>query len=133
MAEINQTYRAGAEAGELLVQRCPRCELLRFPPSGVCPRCLDANDVWVQVSGRGAIWSWIRMHKQYFKDARRATPYNVVMVQLDEGPFMISAMADESARPFVGQRVTAAFGASVAGVVPWFHPAEAPDGNADAC
>lgn len=128
MPEIDPRYRAGAAAGQLRVQQCPICRFLRFPPASLCPRCLTPSDEWVAISGRGVIWSWIRMHRQYFADGRRPVPYTVVMVQLNEGPMMISAIEGRDDGLRCGQPVTAVAADDGSGPLPRFRLATAAEG-----
>jgi uncharacterized OB-fold protein len=90
---LNDGYLDGLQAGELRVQRCADCGEYRFPPSRYCPRCLSPDWAWTAVSGRGTLWSWIRMHKRYMPGFE--PPYAVCLVVLEEGPRMIAgAVAD---------------------------------------
>lgn len=45
------------------------------------------------MSGRGKVWSWIRMHQRYLPAFYEQIPYVVLRVVLDEGPWMISGFA----------------------------------------
>lgn len=85
VTEDGAPYWEWCRRGELRVQRCDACRHLRFPPALVCPRCLAAEHAWVALSGRGTIWSFIVVHRPqhpaFFADA----PYNVAIVELEEG------------------------------------------------
>lgn len=120
MPVIDSTYSQAAAEGRLVAQRCPLCGTLRLPPVGVCPKCLSQNDEWVELSGRGVVWSWIRMHRQYFNDERRTPPYNVVMVELEEGLRLISALDDDTGLA-VGRPVEVVSRDSALGQLPWFR------------
>ena len=77
-------YFAHARAGRLVVRRCEACGLLRHPPTHACPLCTALAWTWQEVSGRGTIYSYeIVVHaiQPGFQDA---TPYPVVLVELDE-------------------------------------------------
>jgi uncharacterized OB-fold protein len=63
----------------------------------VCPRCLCEDFIWQKVSGRGRLWSWIIMHQRYFEAFDDELPYVVVLVELDEGPWMMSALDGDPA------------------------------------
>ncbi|MCG8543523.1 MAG: OB-fold domain-containing protein, partial [Alphaproteobacteria bacterium] len=45
---------------------------------------------WVDLSGKGKVWSFVIMHQRYFKGFADDLPYNVVQILLDEGPMLIS-------------------------------------------
>lgn len=117
MAEVDQRYRAAAERGELSAQQCTNCSWVRFPPSSFCPRCLESNDSWIVLSGNATIWSAIRIHKQYFRDGRREVPYTVILVELEEGPWMISGLvAEQEHLPASGTAVKLAPGKLINGL-----------------
>ena len=125
MPDLDPEYLAGAAAGKLRLQRCAKCARCRFPASPLCPACLSWDSDWVDASGRGELWSWIRMHKPYFPDLDRPVPYNVVMVRLAEGPMMISAIDGDDTNLACGTPLSVAF-RPVAGVpLPWFTVAAA--------
>jgi len=77
-------YFAFARQHRLMVRRCQACGLLRYPPTHACPWCTELAWTWQEVGGQGTIYSYeIVAHaiQPGFKDA---TPYPVVLVELDE-------------------------------------------------
>jgi uncharacterized OB-fold protein len=70
------------------LQSCDDCGEYRYPPAPICPNCLCMGYKWKPLSGTGKILSWVVFHKQYLPDY--PPPYNVVAVQLAEGPIVIS-------------------------------------------
>jgi len=92
LTRLNRPYFEGAAEGQLRLQRCAACGEHFFPPSTNCPACLSTDVPWVEVSGRGRVWSWIVMHQRYFKAFEDELPYNVAFVKLDEGPFLMSTV-----------------------------------------
>jgi uncharacterized OB-fold protein len=92
-------------AGEFALQRCTSCRTWRYPSSPLCPSCLGRDSAWEAPSGRGTVWSRIRMHQRYFGD-KFDLPYDVAFIELDEGPFMIAGFAAEMTEvPPIGARV----------------------------
>lgn len=126
-----EAYESFVAAHELHVQRCLGCDHLRLPPSWICPSCLAEEYEWVPVSGHGSIHSFI-WYLQPLDPAFRATPYNVTIVELAEGPRVISKVVD--VRPGdlrVGQSVEASFEDGPPGdSVLVFRTAESADGQA---
>ena len=95
---ISQASRAFWEAsinGRLALPHCLRCGHVWFPPSMRCPQCLSSDIDAQQASGRGRLWSWINMHRRYFKEFE--PPYVVAFVELAEGPMLMSTIV--GARP----------------------------------
>jgi uncharacterized OB-fold protein len=70
----------------LLLQRCDDCGFYRFPPSNLCPRCMSMNYQWTQASGKAKVFSWEVTHQAFYP--AWDTPYNVTIVELEEGPRM---------------------------------------------
>lgn len=101
-------WRGGAE-GELRLQRCDGCGHLRFPPSPVCPRCLDGRATWVPTSGCGEILSYVVFHRAYQEEWAERVPYAVLLVQLDDGPRLFSDFDGPLDTLAVGARVHAGF------------------------
>lgn len=107
----NREFWAGAARGELCMQRCLACGHIRYPISHLCPQCLSEDFSWQTLSGRASILSYVVFHQVYNRAFATEVPYNVVLVQLDEGPRMFSNVIDVPADrvPKVGDRVIAAF------------------------
>ena len=93
LPELNDDNRPFWEAcreGRLALQRCQACSHVRFPLSRVCPRCLDGGFEWHTLSGRGTVFSTVVYHQVYHPGFKGEVPYNVSLVQLEEGPRMYS-------------------------------------------
>jgi uncharacterized OB-fold protein len=83
-------FFAGARQGQLLVQKCNECGILRFPAQATCTNCLSAAAGWIVASGRGEILSFNVMHQVYHPGFAAEVPYAVVMIKLEEGPKVVS-------------------------------------------
>ncbi len=90
MTDENRPFWASCAEGRLSLQRCDACGQLRYPIAPVCPRCLATGFAWTAVSGRGRVFSYVVFHQVYHRAFQGDVPYNVALVQLDEGPFMFS-------------------------------------------
>lgn len=120
MPELDPEYLAGAATGRLRLQRCAKCARCRFPASPLCPGCLSWDYDWIDASGRGELWSWIRMHKPYFSRLDRELPYNVAMVRLAEGPMMVSAIDGDESALTCGTPLSVVFRPINGVPLPWF-------------
>jgi uncharacterized OB-fold protein len=49
---------------------------------------MSTNTEWVAVSGKGQVYSWTIFHYVYHPAYAKDIPYNVAIVQLDEGPLL---------------------------------------------
>ena len=82
-----EPYWEGCAAGELRLQRCTTCDAHYFPPRPFCPACLSDDVVWEAVSGRGTLHTYVINHRAA---PGFEAPYAIAVVQLDEGPRMMS-------------------------------------------
>lgn len=82
--------------GELRIQRCSACDLRRMPPRPMCPACGSFDSEWQQMSGRGRVWSVAIPHPPLLSAYAEQAPYNVVIVELDEGPRMHGRLVPET-------------------------------------
>jgi uncharacterized OB-fold protein len=79
----------GLRRGELHVAHCARCGSPAFPPPVICARCgAVAATEWFVASGHGTIWSFAVFRRTYL--ATHPAPYTVAVVELAEGPKLIS-------------------------------------------
>lgn len=90
LSDLNRPFWEACAAGELHLQACSGCGHLRYPISEVCPRCLSGEYAWQALSGRGVVLSWVYFQRSYNAAWEGRVPYNVVLVQLVEGPRMFS-------------------------------------------
>ncbi|MEA2623190.1 MAG: uncharacterized protein QOH61_2100 [Chloroflexota bacterium] len=88
VTDLNRPFWDGCAAHELRLQACRPCGHIRYPISEVCPRCLSADYDWRPMSGDGEILTWVVFQRGYQPTWAPLVPYNVVLVQLAEGPRM---------------------------------------------
>jgi uncharacterized OB-fold protein len=95
-----RVYRRYLEAGLLGFQRCAGCGAAVFYPRVVCPICGGPDLAWQTSSGRGVVYATTAVHR------REGDPYNVVLVDLEEGFRMMSRVENVPAEEvMVGTRV----------------------------
>ena len=90
VSDYNRPFWEGARRHELRMQRCNACRNAWAPNGPVCPHCFSDDYTWEKTSGRGKIASWVVFHKVYHPGFARDVPYSVALVELDEGPRIIS-------------------------------------------
>ncbi len=93
-SEDSAPYWEAAQRNELRMQQCGDCGHVRFPPAVLCPRCLSENAQWARLSGRGVVFSWIVVHQSQHPAFNADTPYNVTIVELEEGPRLHTTLVD---------------------------------------
>lgn len=87
---LNQPYWDGLKQGELRYQRCKNCGNCWLPARESCPKCLAANPEWRPASGRGRVLSWVVYHTAYHDAFKNRVPYDVTLVELEEGPRLLT-------------------------------------------
>jgi uncharacterized OB-fold protein len=106
----NAPFWQGCRDHRLLLPTCRACAQPHLPPGPVCPFCFADGIAWRPASGRGRISTWTKVHKAWFPAFADETPYNVVQVELDEGPRLTSRLVDAGDRPIaIGARVAVVF------------------------
>ena len=88
----------GTAAGELRIQRCAKCGVLRHPPGPMCPACGEASTAWrgrprgLHSGGRiGEVFSYVVHHHPPVPGKR--LPMVVALVQLPEGVRILGEMS----------------------------------------
>jgi uncharacterized OB-fold protein len=110
-----------------MLQRCTGTGQFFYPPAPVSPFTGRPQWEWQDVSGEGGIWSFVTFYKKYFAGFAADVPYDVAMIKLDEGPFLLTNIVDAGGKPTaIGQRVAVTFQQRQGDlVVPQFAPVEA--------
>ena len=84
-------FWANLREHKLTAQHCKACgKFFTFPPQGSCPHCLSSDYDWIAVSGKGKVYSFVTYHRAWHPAYQDKTPYNVSLIDLDEGPRLIS-------------------------------------------
>src|SRR5438105_24243 len=84
VSEATQPFWSALRDGRWTTTRCNDCDRQTFPPKPMCPHCWSTNIRWTELSPRGELYSWTRVHAAptIFADE---TPYSVCIVDLDSG------------------------------------------------
>ncbi|HXT93615.1 MAG TPA: Zn-ribbon domain-containing OB-fold protein [Trebonia sp.] len=122
--ELTAPYWDAARDGRLVVQECHVCRQVWHPPLHRCPHCHSGDLGWREVSGAGTVYTYtVVRHPTHFAFADKI-PYILAMVELAEGPRLITALTGiEPGEVQVGQAVHAVFREVADGVtLPYFEP-----------
>ena len=87
---VSQGFWEAARQHELRLQKCLQCGHLRYPPSPACLGCLSAEAEWAKLSGRGTVYTFTIYRHAFGRQWTDDVPYNVAIIELQEGPRMIS-------------------------------------------
>lgn len=87
---LNTPYWESLANGVLSFQRCNACHHAWLPARSECPHCLADDWRWTSAVGGAKLISWVVYHMAYHPAFANRLPYTVAVVELDEGPRLIS-------------------------------------------
>lgn len=91
----SKPFWANLKEHKLTVQRCNSCgKYFHFPPQALCPHCLSSEYEWTPVSGKGTVYSHVAYHRAWHPAYQDKIPYNVSLIDLDEGMRMVSNVVE---------------------------------------
>lgn len=103
-------YWQSAKEHNLKLQRCAKCERLRFYPSLSCHYCGSLDFDWTPISGRGEVYTYSVVHRAPGAPFADLIPLIVAMITLEEGPTMMANLIDiEQAAVKIGMPVELAY------------------------
>ena len=125
--EQSQPFFDGAARGVLMIRGCQACGARLAPTIETCTECLGDDLAWVQASGRGTLFTFAIMHRLYHPAFADDIPYNLAMVELEEGPRLQSNIVGVANHELtVGMALEVTFDQVAKGVsLPRFRPAGA--------
>lgn len=99
----DQYFWDGVAENRLLLQRCADCNVLRQPPSPMCPECNSLKWDTTEACGRAKVYSWIE--SQHPTDPSAAARI-IVLLDLEEGVRFVSNLVESDlADVYFGQDV----------------------------
>ncbi len=123
---ITQTtapFWEAAQNGKLVFQYCKDCGESVLYPRKICPFCWSHNLIWKSASGKGELKSFSVVHKPGHPAWIPAAPFVVGLVQLFEGPTILSFIITEPRYSCsVGQKLELAPTNISGRVLPAFKP-----------
>ena len=101
-------YLAALRENRLLGIKCTECGFITAPPRLACRKCAGQDTEVVELSGKGQIATFTSIYIPV-ESRRGHTPYLVVMVALDEGPWIMGNLSGvdpaTASLELIGQRV----------------------------
>jgi uncharacterized OB-fold protein len=102
-------YWSAARDEKLVVQRCESCGKHQLYGRALCKFC-RGDVTWVDASGLGTVFSFTVIRQNYSRPFRDWIPYVVALVDLDEGPrLMTNIVGCDPYDVEIGMRVVARF------------------------
>jgi uncharacterized OB-fold protein len=86
------TFWKALREGRLLLQHCLDCAAVHYYQQGFCRNCGSARLEHRAASGRGKVHSYSVVYRAPGPAFKDETPYAVLLVELEEGPRMISSL-----------------------------------------
>jgi hypothetical protein len=106
--QVAAPFHEALAAGHLTFQRCDAGHAW-LPPRSHCPRCLSAATGWERAGGGATLISWVVYHRAFHPAFEERLPYNVALVELDEGPRLMTNVVglagDSRLRPGMALRL----------------------------
>jgi len=101
-------YNEALKRDKLLGLKCKQCGTINVPPKMVCGKCTSPDMEVVELSGKGNIQTFTTVYVA--PEGREAeAPYIIVMVELDEGPWIMGNLIDidpsKATMELIGKRV----------------------------
>ncbi|WP_181711247.1 Zn-ribbon domain-containing OB-fold protein [Roseovarius sp. TE539] len=117
-----EAHVAALEEGRLTFQRCSDCGHAWLPARHECPACWSTNHDRQEASGRATVVSWVVFHVAFDPRFKDRVPYNVALVDLDEGPRMTTNIIEiPEGEDIVGRRVALCFQEDMGRKLPRFE------------
>jgi uncharacterized OB-fold protein len=94
-------YWDGLKDEKLMLPKCGDCNKAFFYPRIACPHCHSRNIGWEQASGKGVLYSFEIAYRSLNPAFKIEPPYVLAMIELEEGPRIMSNLINNEADPAV--------------------------------
>jgi uncharacterized OB-fold protein len=106
----SESFWTACNEGRLLLRQCRACGHTFYYPRLACPRCGRRELSWIEAAGRGVVYSYTSVHTSFYGRSWEADlPYTVLLVDLVEGPRMLSRLVGEDDRLWIGAELDVDF------------------------
>jgi uncharacterized OB-fold protein len=84
--ESTLPFWQAASEHRLVAPRCTNCGAFRMPPSPFCWKCRTQDVEWIELSGRGTVFTFVIARKALIPQLEAAMPNVVAVVDLEDAP-----------------------------------------------
>jgi uncharacterized OB-fold protein len=112
---LTEPYWEAARQGKVALQRCSSCDNVWHPPQPICPNCRSKNYIWFNSAGFGVVYSHTTVRHAVHAAVKESVPYIVCLIELDEGPRVISNLIVPIEQATSGARVEMRLGPTPGG------------------
>jgi uncharacterized OB-fold protein len=88
--EDSRKFWDACRENKLLLQQCKACGHVRFYPRILCTECGSTETTWIELSGRGNVYSHTTIHRAPSAAFKADVPYVLALVSLEEGGRMMT-------------------------------------------
>ena len=109
---LAEPYWQGTREGKLRIQKCKGCGSWQWGPEWICHRCHSFDLDWVEIQGKGRIYSYEKPHHPVHPALNGRGAYIVVLVELPEygNVRMVGSLLGDAAQEVrIGAAVEAVF------------------------
>ena len=85
-------YNEALKQNRLLGVKCKKCDTVTTPPKMVCRECAGSDMEITELKGTGKIQTFTTVYVPS-EGREEETPYIIVLVELDEGPWIMGNLA----------------------------------------
>lgn len=96
-----QPYWDGLKEHKLMLPTCDDCGKSFFYPRIACPHCHSRHISWRQASGKGRLYAFEIAYRSLNPAFKIKPPYILAMIELEEGPRMMSNLINIEPNPQV--------------------------------
>ncbi len=105
---IFKDYNEALKQNKLLGLKCQACGAITVPPKIVCQQCTSPDMEIVELKGNGKIRTFTNVFVAS-EGREDEVPYTIVMVELDEGPWIMGNLGDidptQATMELIGKKV----------------------------
>jgi uncharacterized OB-fold protein len=105
---IFKDYNDALKKDKLLGLKCQDCDAIIVPPKMACSKCTSNNLEIIELKGTGKIQTFTTVFVAA-EGRENELPYTIVMVELDEGPWIMGNLIDidpsKATMDLIGKRV----------------------------
>jgi len=91
---LTEPFWEAAKRHEFILPHCKTCDNVFWYPRSECPNCMSNDIDWVRGNGRGRVHTFTIIRQPGHPGFIDDVPYIYAIIQLDEGPRMISNVVD---------------------------------------
>lgn len=84
---------------KMKLPRCKNCSQYHMYPRSHCPNCFSWDIEWVEASGKGKLYTYAIQYRPQGPGFQDEVPYITALVQLDEGPRLMTNLVEVEADP----------------------------------